>query len=47
MASVRVACPTAFCEIEADWVTCRAISLIEEDSSSAAAATVRGRLLGG
>ena len=40
MASVRLACPTALCAIDDDWVTCRAISWIELDSSSAEAATV-------
>ena len=40
MASVRVACSTALWAIDVDWVTCRAISWIEDDSSSAEAATV-------
>ncbi len=40
MASVRPACPTALWAIDEDWVTCRAISWIEDDNSSAEAATV-------
>ena len=40
IASVRLACPTAFWAIDEDWVTCREISWIEDDSSSAEAATV-------